>query len=106
MLTQTGMGAMFDVESVDTVGLVNEAEGALFSSGLSFYYIHIVGLFEKARAFSYVVDLARLGLRSISGGEDEDNKTDLLQYLFTAAAHTSRFQEAYSAMSRLRDPAL
>jgi DNA repair protein RAD51/nuclear pore complex protein Nup160 len=77
-----------------------------FSEGLPRYYSHVIGLFERAKAYSYVADFARLGLRSLVGQEDEELKTDLLQRLFTASIQTSKFEEAYSAMTRHRDTAL
>ncbi|KAL6702375.1 hypothetical protein ACN47E_002491 [Coniothyrium glycines] len=100
------LGSTFNVEDADTAGLVSEHERNFFSDGLARYYSHVIGLCEKARAFSYVADFARLGLRTLVGGEDEEVKTELLQRLFTASIHTSRFQDAYSAMTRLHDPAL
>jgi hypothetical protein len=63
-------------------------------------------MLEAAKAYSYVADFARLGLRSMVGQEDQELKTDLLQRLFTASIQTSRFEEAYSAMARHSDAAL
>jgi DNA repair protein RAD51/nuclear pore complex protein Nup160 len=97
---------MFDVAEQDTANLVSEVERNSFSEGLPRYYSHIIGLFEKAKAYSYVADFARLGLRSLVGQEDEELKTDLLQRLFTASIQTSRFEEAYTALTRHRDTAL
>lgn len=97
---------MFNVDETDTAGLISETERSLFSEGLARYYSHVIGLFERARAYSYVAEFARLGLRSLIGNEEQELKTELLQRLFTASIHTSRFQEAYSAMARLHDAAL
>lgn len=97
---------MFNIEEVDSANLVTEIERSSFSEGLARYYSHVVGLFEKARVYSYVAEFARLGLRSLNGREDEELKTDLLQRLFTASIQTSRFGEAYSAMTRHSDAAL
>ncbi|KAF2833297.1 hypothetical protein CC86DRAFT_338514 [Ophiobolus disseminans] len=96
----------FSVEDSDTAILVSETERNSFSEGLPSYYGHVIRLLEAAKAYSYVADFARLGLRSMVGGEDQDLKTDLLQRLFTASIHTSRFEEAYSAMARHSDTAL
>jgi hypothetical protein len=97
---------LFSVEEQDTAGLVSEVEHNSFSEGLAHYYSHVVGLFEKAKAYSYVADFARLGLRSLVGQEDEELKTDLLQRLFTASIQTSKFHDAYTAMTRHNDAAL
>lgn len=96
----------FSVEDSDSVGLVLEAERNSFSEGLASYYGHVVGLFEKVKAYSYVADFARLGLRSLTGQEEQELKTDLLQRLFTASVQVSRFEDAYSAMMRHSDAAL
>jgi hypothetical protein len=105
MLILTALGH-FSVEDSDSAGLVSEAERNSFSESLASYYGHVVGLFEKAKAYSYVADFARLGLRSLTSQEDQELKTDLLQRLFTASIQTSRFEQAYSAMSRHSDAAL
>ncbi|KAH8731234.1 nucleoporin Nup120/160-domain-containing protein [Phaeosphaeriaceae sp. PMI808] len=97
---------LFSVEDSDTACLVVEAERNLFSEGLASYYSHVVGLFEQAKAYSCVADFARFGLRSLTGQEDQELKTDLLQRLFTASIKTWRFEEAYTAMTRHTDTAL
>jgi hypothetical protein len=105
-LTFAALGPMFNVEDQDTAGLVSEVERNSFSEGLAHYYSHVIGLFEKVKAYSYVADFAQLGLRSLVGQEDEELKTDLLQRLFTASIQTSKSQDAYSAMTRHSDAAL
>ncbi|CAN9153076.1 unnamed protein product [Alternaria alternata] len=100
------LGPMFDVAEEDTAGLVSEVERNSFSEGLARYYSHVIGLFEKAKAYSYVADFAKLGLRCLMGQEDEELKTDLLQRLFTASIQTARFHDAYSALIRHSDTAL
>jgi hypothetical protein len=97
---------IFNVEDSDSAGLVSEAERNSFSEGLGPYYSHVIGLFEKVKAYSHVADFARLGLRSLTGQQDQELKTDLLQRLFTASIQTSRFEDANSAMTRHSDAAL
>lgn len=97
---------MFSVEDTDTAGLVSETDRNLFSEGLAKYYSHVVGLFEKVKAYSYVAEFAQLGLRSLPGREDQETRTELLQRLFTACIQTARYQEAYTAMTRHGDDAL
>jgi hypothetical protein len=86
--------------------LVSETERNTFSEGLASYYGHVIRMLEAAKAYSYVADFARLGLRSMVGQENQELKTDLLQRIFTASIQTSRFEEAYSAMARHSDAAL
>jgi hypothetical protein len=105
LLTWIALGH-FSVEDSDSAGLVSETERNSFSEGLASYYGHIIGLFEKVKAYSYVADFARLGLRSLVGQEHQELKTDLLQRLFTASILTSRFEDAYSAMTRHNDAVL
>ncbi|KAF2686493.1 hypothetical protein K458DRAFT_334245 [Lentithecium fluviatile CBS 122367] len=100
-----GLG-MFNVEDSDSAALVSESERNYFSEGLPKYYHHVLGLFEKAKAYTYTADFARSGLRMLMGNEDEELKTELLQRLFTASLQTSRFEEAYTAMTRHSDAAL
>lgn len=83
-----------------------EAERNSFSEGLASYYGHVVGLFEQVKEYSYVADFARLGLRSMTGQEEQELKTDLLQRLFTASIQTLRYEDAYLSMSRHSDAAL
>lgn len=78
----------------------------MFSDGLPKYYHHVLGLFEKARAYTYAADFARLGLNSLMGSEDPKLRSELLQRLFTASIQTSRFEEAYAALVRHSDSAL
>lgn len=97
---------MFNVEDADSAGLVSETNRNLFSEGLAKYYSHVVGLFERVKAYSYVAEFAQLGLRSMTGREDQETKTELLQRLFSASLQTARFQDAYMAMIRHNDAAL
>lgn len=97
---------MFSVEEADSASLVSETDRNLFSEGLARYYSHVTGLFEKAKAPSFVADFARLGLRSLTDHEDDELKTDILQRLFTACMQTARYAESYSVIPRLNNYAL
>ncbi|OAA56593.1 Nucleoporin Nup120/160 [Niveomyces insectorum RCEF 264] len=48
-----------------SAGLLDDAEWNLFYSGLPNYYAHIVSLFDRQKAYSFVVDFARLSLQFI-----------------------------------------
>ncbi|KAF2019028.1 hypothetical protein BU24DRAFT_364414 [Aaosphaeria arxii CBS 175.79] len=100
-----GVG-MFSLEDADTINLIPVDQQDSFSDGLPKYYHHVLGLFEKVKAYTYVADFARLGLRALNGNENEELKTDLLLRLFTASVQTSRFDEAYTALTRHTNSAL
>jgi hypothetical protein len=67
------------------------------------YYLHVLGLFERKKAYSFVADFAHLALRSFIGEEEEELKTEILSRLFTASTSTARFDDAYSALTRYTD---
>ncbi|KAF2639862.1 hypothetical protein P280DRAFT_454027 [Massarina eburnea CBS 473.64] len=100
------IGSEFDVQSADSANLVSIIDRDDFSEGLPRYYKHVLGLFEKVKAYSYVADFAHLGLRGLYGNEDVVLKSELLQRLFTASLHTARFSDAYTAMIRHNHGAL
>ena len=51
--------------------LLNPDERDFLSDGLSRYYQHILTLFEKAKATSFVAEFAKLALESLSATEKE-----------------------------------
>jgi DNA repair protein RAD51/nuclear pore complex protein Nup160 len=104
-LTSSALG-MFGIDEADSLNFIPLDQRDSFSDGLPKYYHHVLGLFEKEKAYSFVSDFARLGLRSLTGGEDADLKTELLSRLFTASKETAKFDEAYSAMTRYTDMSL
>lgn len=104
-LTCSALG-MFSLEDADTINFIPPEQRDSFSDGLPKYYHHVLGLFEKSKAYPFVAEFAHLGLQSLRGREDAELKTDLLSRLFNASIQTSRFEEAYSAMVRHTDVAL
>ncbi len=48
-----------------SAGLIDDVEWNLFYSGLPNYYAHIVSLFDRPKAYSYVIDFARLSLQFV-----------------------------------------
>ncbi|PVH96421.1 hypothetical protein DM02DRAFT_617248 [Periconia macrospinosa] len=100
------LSSMFDVHMSDSANILTEIERGDFSEGLARFYHHVLTLFEKAKAHSYAADFAHLGLRSLTGNQEMELKTEFLQRLFTASVQTSRFTEAYTALIRHSDPAL
>lgn len=104
-LTETAMG-MFSLDDADTINFIPPDQREYFSDGLPRYYAHVLGLFEKAKAHSFVMEFGKLALSSMDGSEDAELKTELLSRLFNASVQTSRFDEAYSALIRHKNTAL
>ncbi|KAF2401531.1 hypothetical protein EJ06DRAFT_521300 [Trichodelitschia bisporula] len=77
----------------------------LFGAGIPAYYAHVVDLFASACAHSFVVTFAQRGLQASSSpvakSEDSARVPTFLASLFDAAMATARFDEAYSALTRL-----
>ena len=88
-------------------GLLDDTEWNLLNSGLAKYYSHIVALYERHRAYSYVVEFARLATQFFGTKSDDNlNKTDMLSRLFNAAVSTSQFQLAHTTLLSFQDNAL
>lgn len=88
-------------------GLLDDTEWNLLNAGLAKYYSHIVALYEKSRAYSYVVDFARLAIQFLGSKVDNNlTKTDMLSRLFNAAVATSQFQLAHTTLITFQDNAL
>lgn len=64
-------GRYFDAEQNDSATLLDLHEREHFNDGLARYYLHVVALFDKARAMSYVAEFAGLGLQAC---HDDGNK--------------------------------
>jgi DNA repair protein RAD51/nuclear pore complex protein Nup160 len=97
---------IFNIDDSDSINLTSPDERDLFSDGLPNYYLHVLSLFEKAKAHAFVADFAKLGLQSLTGDEPQFVKTELLSRLFNASIQTSRFEEAYTALVRHTDVSL
>lgn len=88
-------------------GLLDETEVHLLNSGLAKYYSHIVALYERHRAYSYVVEFARLAVPFLGPSSDSSlTKADMLSRLFNAAVATSQFQLAHTSLLSFKDGAL
>ncbi|CAM1507124.1 Fc.00g067650.m01.CDS01 [Cosmosporella sp. VM-42] len=88
-------------------GLLDDTEWNLLNSGLAKYYSHIVALYEKQKAYSYVVEFARLAIQFLGFKPDGTfTKTDMQSRLFNAAVATSQFELAHSSLLSFKDQAL
>ncbi|KJR81719.1 nuclear pore complex protein Nup160 [Sporothrix schenckii 1099-18] len=48
-----------------SAGLIDDSEWNLFYSGLPNYYAHIVSLYDRQKAYAYVIDFSRLSLQFV-----------------------------------------
>ncbi|KAH7223220.1 nucleoporin Nup120/160-domain-containing protein [Fusarium oxysporum] len=88
-------------------GLLDDTEWNLLYQGLAKYYSHIVALFEKQKAYSYVVDFARLAMQFLGTKQDAMfTKTDMQSRLFNAAVATSQFELAHTTLVSIKDQAM
>ena len=77
------------------------------NGGLAKYYSHIAALYERYKAYSYVVEFARLAIQFLGLKPDSTlTKTDMISRLFNAAVATSHFDLAHSSLQSLKDTAL
>lgn len=91
--------------------MLSPEEKDYFAEGLPRYYQHVFGLFEKIKIYSYVADFARLALQSLAAyhtkPEDETAlHSEFLSRLFNASLQTSRYEEAYSSLTRYTNKTL
>lgn len=89
-----------------TGGLLDETEKNLLNSGLANYYSHIVSLYDRHKAFSYVIDFARLSLQFAQGPDAKATRVEMLSRLFTASTSISRFEMAHATLLSMPDRAL
>ncbi|KAF5008223.1 hypothetical protein FDECE_5498 [Fusarium decemcellulare] len=88
-------------------GLLDDTEWNLLNRGPAKYYSHIVALFEKQRAYSYVVEFARLAIQFLGFKPDATfTKTDMQSRLFNAAVATSQFELAHTTLLSIKDEAM
>lgn len=94
-----------------SAGLLDDTEWKLLYSGLPNYYAHIVALFERQSAYSYVVEFSKLALQFIQEDENTSSqrskqnnvKTEMLSRLFTASTAISQFDVAHSTLLAMTD---
>lgn len=88
-------------------GLLDDTEWNLLHKDPSRYYCHIVSLFEKARAYSYVIEFAGLALQFSHASEEAALvRSEMLSRQFNAATATSRFDVAHSSLLSMKDKAV
>lgn len=89
-------------------GLLDDTEWRLFHLGMPQYYAHIVTLFERQKAHSYVVEFACLSLQFINSQTNDAGliRTEMQSRLFSGAVAISQFDLAHSTLVSMSDRAL
>ncbi|CAJ2513328.1 Uu.00g014470.m01.CDS01 [Anthostomella pinea] len=89
-------------------GLLDEIEWKRLYAGMPQYYAHIVALYERQKAYSYVVEFARLALQFVGSKTNhaDDVRSDIQNRLFSAATAVSQFELAHSTLVAMKNPAL
>ncbi|KAI8956351.1 nucleoporin Nup120/160-domain-containing protein [Xylaria longipes] len=89
-------------------GLLDDDEWNSLFNGMPRYYAHLLALFEKHKAYSYVVDFARLALQFITKKTRDADllRTEVQGRLFSGATAISRFELAHSTLVAMKDRAL
>jgi nuclear pore complex protein Nup160 len=89
-------------------GLLDDTEWNLLNNGLPKYYTHIVNLYEKQKAYSFVMEFARLALQftNLHDPESTSINSEILSRLFIAATAISHFDVAHSALVAMKDEAM
>lgn len=105
-LTVHLLGVPMAHPNLHTGGLLDDYEKKLLNSGLANYYSHIVSLYDKHRAFSYVIEFARLALQFTRGAESRALRVEMSSRLFTASTSISRFEMAHATLLSMPDRAL
>ncbi|KAI9816409.1 MAG: hypothetical protein M1832_005076 [Thelocarpon impressellum] len=87
--------------------LIQEEETRYFGFNLHSYYYHIMKLFDKEGAGSYVADFAETCLHFVNAISDDDStrklRAEVLGHLFSSSIETSLFDRAHSALLRYPD---
>jgi nuclear pore complex protein Nup160 len=107
---KAAIGLSISIKHLDrhSAGLLDDTEWNLLNSGLPNYYAHIVSLYDRQKAYSYVMEFSRLALQFVQAGNQDAAgiKTEMLSRLFTASTAISHFEEAHSALLSMEDEAL
>ncbi|KAI1814740.1 nucleoporin Nup120/160-domain-containing protein [Poronia punctata] len=89
-------------------GLLDDSEWNFLFNGMPCYYAHIAALYEKYKAYTFVIDFARLALQFVNKNTKDGDviRKEMQSRLFSAATATSRFELAHSTIVAMKDGAL
>ncbi|KAK4449444.1 nucleoporin Nup120/160-domain-containing protein [Podospora aff. communis PSN243] len=92
-----------------SAGLLDDTEWNLLNAGLAHYYAHIVSLYDRQKAYSYVVEFSRLALQFAPIASPDTIpfvKNEMLSRLFAASTATSHFDVAHTALLSMEDESM
>ncbi|KAB5530450.1 nucleoporin Nup120/160-domain-containing protein [Coniochaeta sp. 2T2.1] len=91
-----------------SAGLLDDTEWNLLNTGLPKYYSHIVNLYDRQKAYSSVIEFARLALQftNLHDPGSASLNSEVLSRLFSAATTISHFDVAHSALLAMKDEAM
>ncbi|KAL2017842.1 hypothetical protein VTK56DRAFT_1644 [Thermocarpiscus australiensis] len=107
---KAAIGLSISIKHLDrhSAGLLDDTEWNLLNSGLPNYYAHIVSLYDRQKAYSYVAEFSRLALQFVPANARDTAgiKSEMLSRLFTASTAISHFEDAHSALLSMEDEAM
>ncbi|OCT52313.1 hypothetical protein CLCR_07914 [Cladophialophora carrionii] len=92
-----------------SAGLLSTIEAECFNNGIPMYLVHVMTLFETAKAYNEAAQFAHQALDALQHGQKEpvsNFRAEVLSRLFNAELKLSRYEKAYTALVQLSDPAL
>jgi nuclear pore complex protein Nup160 len=92
-----------------SAGLLSLIETECFNNGIPMYLVHVMTLFETAKAYNEAAQFAHLALEALPPGQKEpvsNLRTEVLSRLLNAELRLSRYEKAYATLVQLSDPAL
>jgi nuclear pore complex protein Nup160 len=102
-----GLGMLSQETGRHSAGLLDDTEWNLLHTGLLSYYTHIVNLFDRHKAYSFVIEFARLGLQFPPGPRESPLiRTEVQSRLFAASIAISHFDTAHTILLSMDDEAL
>lgn len=107
---QVQKGISLPQAGLRAAGLLDDLEKKSLNNGPANYYAHIVSLYDRHKAFSFVIDFTRLSLQFAHGPDPKGHikalRLEMSSRLFTAATSISRFEMAHATLLAMSDRAL
>ncbi len=107
---KASLGLSISIKGVErhSSSLLDDTEWNLLNSGLPNYYSHIVNLFDRQKAYSFVIRFARIALQfaQAPGHEGAAVRTELQSRMFSAATAIAYYDVAHSTLLSMSDEAL
>ncbi|KAH8884026.1 hypothetical protein GQ53DRAFT_409523 [Thozetella sp. PMI_491] len=107
---KASLGLSISVKNLErhSSSLLDDTEWNLLNSGLPNYYSHIVNLFDRQKAHSFVARFARIALQfaHAPGHDGAAVRTELQSRLFSAATAIAHYDVAHSTLLSMSDEVL